>query len=29
MFDYSRYSKTIDEKEKQYNIYLNTYLDTR
>ncbi|XP_049691235.1 E3 ubiquitin-protein ligase TTC3 isoform X6 [Accipiter gentilis] len=23
-----RYSKTIDEKEKQYNIYLNTYLDT-
>ncbi|KAM9627870.1 E3 ubiquitin-protein ligase TTC3 isoform 7-T7 [Morphnus guianensis] len=23
-----RYSKTIDEKEKQYNIYLNAYLDT-
>ncbi|XP_069641235.1 E3 ubiquitin-protein ligase TTC3 isoform X6 [Haliaeetus albicilla] len=23
-----RYSKTIDEKEKQYSIYLNTYLDT-
>ncbi|NXQ97807.1 TTC3 ligase, partial [Sagittarius serpentarius] len=23
-----RYSKTIDEKEKQYNIYLNTYLET-
>ncbi|KAF1670810.1 TTC3 ligase, partial [Pygoscelis papua] len=23
-----RYSKTIDEKEKQYNTYLNTYLET-
>ncbi|XP_030316378.1 E3 ubiquitin-protein ligase TTC3 [Calypte anna] len=23
-----RYSKTIDEKEKQYNAYLNTYLET-
>ncbi|NXN95864.1 TTC3 ligase, partial [Rhinopomastus cyanomelas] len=23
-----RYSKTIDEKEKQYNVYLNKYLDT-
>ncbi|NXL43813.1 TTC3 ligase, partial [Podilymbus podiceps] len=23
-----RYSKTIDEKEKQYNVYLNTYLET-
>ncbi|NXI65542.1 TTC3 ligase, partial [Anseranas semipalmata] len=23
-----RYSKTIDEKEKQYNIYFNTYLET-
>ncbi|XP_074759816.1 E3 ubiquitin-protein ligase TTC3 isoform X2 [Athene noctua] len=23
-----RYSKAIDEKEKQYNVYLNTYLDT-
>ncbi|NXY84665.1 TTC3 ligase, partial [Alcedo cyanopectus] len=23
-----RYLKTIDEKEKQYNIYLNTYLET-
>ncbi|KFP54731.1 E3 ubiquitin-protein ligase TTC3, partial [Cathartes aura] len=24
-----RYSKTIDEKEKQYNVYLNTCLETR
>ncbi|XP_053943402.1 E3 ubiquitin-protein ligase TTC3 isoform X2 [Cuculus canorus] len=23
-----RYSKTIDEKEKQYNVYLNTFLET-
>ncbi|NXE76773.1 TTC3 ligase, partial [Cochlearius cochlearius] len=23
-----RYSKTIEEKEKQYNVYLNTYLET-
>ncbi|XP_032867219.2 E3 ubiquitin-protein ligase TTC3 isoform X3 [Tyto alba] len=23
-----RYSKTTDEKEKQYNVYLNTYLET-
>ncbi|KAM6310150.1 E3 ubiquitin-protein ligase TTC3 [Aegotheles albertisi] len=23
-----RYSKSIDEKEKQYNVYLNTYLET-
>ncbi|NXJ86136.1 TTC3 ligase, partial [Trogon melanurus] len=23
-----RYLKTIDEKEKQYNVYLNTYLET-
>ncbi|KFP63151.1 E3 ubiquitin-protein ligase TTC3, partial [Cariama cristata] len=23
-----RYLKTIDEKEKQYNTYLNTYLET-
>ncbi|NXM31808.1 TTC3 ligase, partial [Oxyruncus cristatus] len=23
-----RYLKTIDDKEKQYNVYLNTFLDT-